>query len=220
MERNRPFAGLAVSVLHSSAKDGDWRRREDVGFELRARMETDWRPTLCTVREWLTDDDPSVRRAAVVACMVRKRFGTPEIICALLEELERVLDDANPYVRRNLGPFVLGYLGYTYPDVVLPQLRRWVARFCNGPSYPCWNLASAFSQALGRRHPIVALELLPQLANHPSALVRRAVARSLVNVATLAPADVFAWCRKQVGSSASEVASTVSAQLNSVKNGS
>ncbi len=213
MSRDRPFAGLPVSALHRAAKSADWRCREDVAFELRARVEADWKKLLAVLRKWLSDADPGVRRAAVVACMVRKKYGTPEAVESLLRELEVVLGDGDSYVRRNLGPFVLGYLGYTYPGTALDQLRRWFKRFADGPPYVCYNLASAFSQALGRRHPEAAVELLSRFAKHPSALVRRAVVRGLLNAAVSDPALVLGWCRQHNAAPEDAVANEVITRL-------
>jgi len=126
--------------------------------------------------------------------MMRKRYGSSDAIDSLLDRLEIVLNDPSEYVRKCTGPFVLGYLGYTYPTIVLPRLRFWFEQYESGPKHTCWNLASAFSQALGRREPVTAVALLPKLADHHEAVVRRAVARSLVNVARVAEREVVDVC--------------------------
>lgn len=191
---NHSLSKYTLLELQREAANPDWERREVAGFELRRRVEVDWQAKLPVLDAWLVSDNEYIRRAAVLACMVRKRYGSPPCTIGLLEKIEKVLNDSSVYVRKCTGPFVLGYLGYTYPDVVLPQIETWFDRYKDGHKYTCWNLASTFSQALGRRQPQTALKLLPLLADHPDNLVIRATVRSLSNVATVLPGEVEALC--------------------------
>ena len=197
--RNKEYLpNFSLSELYKFAIDDDWKRREQAGFELRARVEKDHISMLPHIDRWLEDPNDRIRRAAVLACMVRKKYGTPEIITKILVRIGKVLNDDSLYVRKCTGPFVLGYLGYTYPEITLPQIKLWVDSYMNGPKYICWNLASAFSQALGRRYPDFALEILPRLAQHNDKFVQRAVIRSICNVAKVKRDQVLDLCKQQL----------------------
>ncbi len=201
------LSDYSLSGLRELAIDDDWKRREESGFELRSRVEKDHMSMLIHLDKWLDDPNDRIRRASVLACMVRKKFGTPEIISKILIRIEKVLNDNSLYVRKCTGPFVLGYLGYTYPETTLPQIKQWVNFYINGPKYICWNLASAFSQALGRKQPDFALEILPYLSEHNDKLVQRAVIRSLINVAKIEKEKVIYLCESRLIRLSNDIAS-------------
>lgn len=217
MKKKRPFKKLSLQQLKKMASHNDWKIRETAGFELRGRVEENYRYMLRVLDEWLADKNERVRRAAVLACMMRKKKATSNAIAALLNRLERALNDKSSYVRKCTGPFVLGYLGYTYPSISLPKIRNWYRENKNGPKYICWNLASTFSQALGRRKPQVAANLLRLIINHPEKLVQRAVQRSLINVAStsIGKEEVIKLCNELLSNADNEIAKTVLKRLGS-----
>jgi hypothetical protein len=87
--------------------------------------------------------------------------------------------DESLYVRKCCGPFVVGYLGYTYPDTTIPWLRA-QARLANLNVRA--NVAKAFSQALGGNYPEEALKILASLAEDDRPRVQAAVAASIRNI--------------------------------------
>lgn len=201
-KRERTLLHYSAIELKKIAQDDDWRLREDAGFELRARTEEGFEQNYKVIKKWLNSNDENIRRAGVIGCMVRKRYGTSEKIYRLMRLLEKVLDDPSVYVRRNTGPFVIGYLGYTYPDTVLPILSEWAKQYKNSSKFcACWNIVSAFSQALGRRRPQEALQVMRTFASHPHYIVQRSVTKSLVNISKTAFSDTVMLCQEMLKTS-------------------
>ncbi|MFZ5672118.1 MAG: HEAT repeat domain-containing protein [Pseudomonadota bacterium] len=87
--------------------------------------------------------------------------------------------DRSVYVRKCCGPFVVGILGWTYPEILLPWLRRMAE---HDDEHVRWNVASAFTQTLGRRFPDDAVTILHQLAADERKLARGAVRAALRTV--------------------------------------
>jgi hypothetical protein len=75
---------------------------------------------------------------------------------------------------------VVGYLGYTYPAIVLPWIEE-QARLHDLNRRA--NAAKAFSQALGRRHAGVARRVLEFLSDDDRPTSQAAVRSALRNVA-------------------------------------
>ncbi|RVE87080.1 hypothetical protein [Sinorhizobium meliloti] len=89
--------------------------------------------------------------------------------------------DDDIYVRKCCGPFVVGYLGYTYPSIVIP----WLAEKTSESDFNVRaNVAKAFSQALGRRFPREAARVLSSLIPDERPRVRAAVKAATRNVAS------------------------------------
>ena len=91
-----------------------------------------------------------------------------------------MIDDAL-YVRKCCGPFVVGYLGYTYPEHSLPWLEQQAVKDTNLNRLA--NVAKAFSQALGRQQPRAAVTTLSLLMGDERHRVRSAVLASVRNTA-------------------------------------
>lgn len=176
--------------------DNDWKLREKGGFEFRDLFSENFELVLPIVIEWINDNNERIRRAAVLACMQKKLHNQPSKIVALLDMLENSLNDSSRYVRKCHGPFVLGYLGYTYPAIVLPRIELWAK--VKEQEYERWNIASAFSQALGRRYPDEAIKVLTLLASDSRPLVWKAVASSLKNVSQVCPEEIKRMCLKWI----------------------
>jgi HEAT repeat protein len=158
--------------LKRRAASANWVVREGAGFALRDLMEIDFDAIFRATQGWVTDEDDRVRRAACLACMHRKRFGTPTRIRRILGRMLVLMRDESRYVQRACGPFVLGYLTYTYPVITIPFLRK-AARARN--PWVRVNVARAFSQAAGGRESSAAIELLEVLADDNDPRVVRAV---------------------------------------------
>lgn len=165
--------------LYVMSKSEDWTVREEAGFALRNQIEMDFDVSMALTNHWVHDESPYVRRAACLACMQRKAFTDSRRVSAVLERLIPLMADDDIYVRKCCGPFVVGYLGYTYPDITLPWLERMaMAEDINVRA----NVAKAFSQALGRHSPRFGLKLLNQLALDHRHRVRSAIGASMRNI--------------------------------------
>jgi len=80
-------------------------------------------------------------------------------------------------VRRNLGPYTIGdALLRADPKETLRSLREWSR---DRDPMVRWNVAMAFSSAIGSFHWPAAKSILERLAKGPEPLVRSAVAKAM-----------------------------------------
>ncbi|MEK7992905.1 MAG: HEAT repeat domain-containing protein [Planctomycetota bacterium] len=178
----------AKSGLERLADDLEWPVREAAACGMKEALRENFPSVYPSISRWAVSKNARHRRAAALAVMIG-RSRDPGTVAKLLHVVELLLDDNDAYVRKSVGPFALGYLGYTYPAAVLPRIKEWAFQKHNPRAR--WNLAMAFSQALGRRFPGDALAVLSALLSqddHP--VVRAAAVASLRNVAKVAPAAV------------------------------
>ncbi len=137
-----------ISCLKTQADSNSWEEREDAGFRLRDILENDFDKGFELTESWVFDTSPRVRRAVCLACMQRKKLTNNTRVMLVLGRLSHLMMDDDEYVRRCCGPYVVGYLGYTYPSLTLP----WLHEQANSADLNVRaNVAKAFSQALGGR---------------------------------------------------------------------
>lgn len=172
-----------LRTLKQRATSDDWHVREDAGFALRDLMETYFDDVLAATEDWPDDTSDRVRRASCLSCMQRKAKTEPKRVVLVLKRIERHMTDDSVYVRKCCGPFVVGYLGYTYPDITLPWLMHQAS---DGDLNRRANVAKAFSQALGRKFPVEGARTLMLLSSDGRTRVRSAVLASVRNVARVA----------------------------------
>ncbi len=169
-----------TSVLRAAealADDAHWEVREAAAGLMGTLLEQDF----SRIRSWLatlrSSRSENLRRAVVLAVKYAARREHPERTPALLDLLEPLLRDESPYVRRNLGPFTLGDgLLRIDPRTTLAQLRAWSRD--RDPTVR-WNVAMAFSSAIGSFHWPAAKATLERLARGPEPLVRMGVAKAV-----------------------------------------
>jgi hypothetical protein len=111
--------------------------------------------------------------------MQRKAKTTDDRLRPILKRLEVLMKDDDIYVRKCCGPYVVAYLAYTYPRIVIPWLKD-QARSANLNVRT--NVAKAFSQSLGARRPHDGIIILKLLATDHRHRVRQAVRSSAKNV--------------------------------------
>jgi 3-methyladenine DNA glycosylase AlkC len=170
---------LTINSLQLLASSDDWHKREDAGFSLRDLMEKHFDEVIKLTESWVTHSDERVRRAACLACMQRKAQTDISRLPKILNRLERIMEDDSLYVRKCCGPFVVGYLGYTYPSVTLPWL---IEQAKKDDLNVRTNVAKAFSQALGGHHPKEGLSILEILVSDQRRRIRSAVVAALRNI--------------------------------------
>lgn len=168
-----------IRRLRKLAAADDWGRREEAGFTLRDLIEEHFADGIRLTEDWVADTDERVRRAVCLSCMQRKGRTTEDRLPVIYERLTRLMRDDSLYVRKCCGPFVVGYLGYTYPTSALPWLRGLASH--NDFNVRA-NVAKAFSQALGRRFPSESLEILSLIGFEDSRRVRTAVESAVRNI--------------------------------------
>jgi HEAT repeat protein len=166
-----------LRTAETLADDPHWEVREAAGGLLGTLLDRDFdriRGRLEVVRSARSEN---LRRAVVLAAKYAARRDKPERVNALLGMLEPLLRDPEPYVRRNLGPFAIGdALLRVDPKQTLTCLREWSK---DRDPMVRWNVAMAFSSAIGSFHWPAAKAILERLAKGPEPLVRNAVAKAM-----------------------------------------
>lgn len=168
-----------ITELQHDALSDNWSKREEAAFALRDLMEAHFDDVMQLTESWITHTSERVRRAACLACMQRKASTDSPRVRRVLRRLVPLMKDDSLYVRKCCGPFVVGYLGYTYPVLTIPWLRGQARlRDLNVRA----NVAKAFSQALGGRQPLDGLRILTILATDDRPRVRQAVSAAVRNI--------------------------------------
>ncbi|HMQ79882.1 MAG TPA: HEAT repeat domain-containing protein [Ignavibacteria bacterium] len=162
--------------LHKITDDSNWEVREyaagALGGTLAANPEF-----YSTLKKWVKDSSENIRRGVVLAAASLRDKNDPEKISKAFGLFEPLMYDSSQYVKKNLGPFILGsYYGNNMPDVVLAFLYRMIK--IKDP-HVRWNVAMAFNNSFGNNYPNEAIKYLRILANDDSPVVQRAVRSSL-----------------------------------------
>ena len=168
-----------ISELRELADSDDWWDREIAGFALRNLIEDHFAGGMKLTSHWPKHRSARIRRAACQSLMQRKAKTTDDRLRPILKRLEVLMKDDDIYVRKCCGPYVVAYLAYTYPRIVIPWLKD-QARCANLNVRT--NVAKAFSQSLGARRPHDGIEILKLLATDRRHRVRQAVRSSAKNV--------------------------------------
>lgn len=159
--------------LHRLADHPNWEVREWAASGCGLVLRDHFNAFYPVVWEWARTPGPNVRRAVALAAMYAGR-GLPESHAELLLDLlEPLLFDRDPYVKKNLGPFVLGSgLLARFPQPTLARLEAWAG---SPDETVCWNVAMAFTAAAARPYASAGLRILTKLQTDPRPSVRRAV---------------------------------------------
>jgi HEAT repeat protein len=159
------------------AEDPHWEVREAAAGLLGTILDRDFRRVLPRLEALRQSRSENLRRAVVMAARYAARRDKPERVEELLGLLEPLLRDPTPYVRRNLGPFAIGdALLRVDPKTTLRRLREWSR---DRDQIVRWNVAMAFSSAIGSFHWPAAKSILERLATSPEPIVRMAVAKAV-----------------------------------------
>ncbi len=168
-----------ILQLRKLADSDDWWDREIAGFALRDLMEDHFVEGMKLTSHWPKDRSARIRRAACQSLMQRRAKTTDDRLRPILKRLEVLMKDDDIYVRKCCGPYVVAYLAYTYPRIVMPWLKH-QAR--SADLNVRTNVAKAFSQSLGTRRPQDGVAILKMLATDRSRRVRQAVLASARNI--------------------------------------
>jgi 3-methyladenine DNA glycosylase AlkC len=168
-----------LSELRELAKSDDWWDREIAGFALRDLMEDHFAAAMALTRRWPKHRSARIRRAACQSLMQRKANTPDERLPPILKRLEISMQDDDIYVRKCCGPYVVAYLAYTYPRIVMPWLKN-QAR--SSDLNVRANVAKAFSQSLGTRRPQDGVTILKMLDADRRLRVRQAVPAAARNI--------------------------------------
>ena len=175
-----------TEVILRLADSENWEVREWAASALKRVISGNFEAIYPTVRAWVGHSSPNVRRAAAVASAWAAGDCTEEACRLLLEALTPLLEDDDPYVRKNLGAYAIGdsFLK-AQPELV----AEWLGRASGHPRAQ-WNVAMALSAAEAAKHFGLLSDLLWQLAADDRTAVRRAVYGAVLNLGKRVPEEV------------------------------
>lgn len=132
---------------------------------------------------WAKHKSENIRRAVVFSALAYSDQKDKSKLKNAFEILEPLMSDSSVYVKKNLGPFILGtHLGNHHTDEVMAQLKKWL-KINN--EHVKWNIAMTFNNSFGNKYPQKALEILKELlsdenkAAGESKVLKRAVISTL-----------------------------------------
>ncbi|HQY20133.1 MAG TPA: HEAT repeat domain-containing protein [Ignavibacteria bacterium] len=160
-------------MLHRISDDPNWEVREYAG---NAFAETLYyhKDFLTDLKEWSKHPSENVRRAVVFSALgVRdeKKYKTGFKI------LRSLMNDSSVYVKKNLGPFILGSLyGSRFPEETAAFLKK---ESRSKDPYVRWNIIMSFNNSFGKRNPDKALEVMKVFTDDENIIVIRAMRSTL-----------------------------------------
>ncbi len=183
-----------LNVLIKLSNDENWGVRESAGwlvYHLLKNYYEDFKPFL---EKMIKSESPNVRRTAIIGIMRFAKHRIPEKGKELLKMIEPLLRDRNNYVKRNLGPFVIGdgFIRY-YTEETVNWLKKWVT---NSDEQVRWNIARVFTTAEATNHLDMAVEILGYLAKDKRKYVKQAVISALKNLIRRKPNEMLKVLRE------------------------
>lgn len=138
------------STLMKLADSPNWEVREWIASGCSIVLLERFEQFYPVLLQWTTHDSPNVRRAAAVAVKYTAKSKDKAIAEPLIDLIEPLLGDSDPYVKKNLGVFAIGdgLLKY-YPDHVKKRMVDWAL---NDNEQVRWNVLKIFSSAEGAKY--------------------------------------------------------------------
>jgi len=166
-------SGKVKEFLLKIADDKNWEVREYAGTAFANTLfhNPDFYKT---VLKWIKHKSENVRRAVIFSALGLKDKKNLKKAFAIFEPL---LSDDSKYVKKNLGPFIIGsHFLYEFPDETIAQLKKWSKNIDENVR---WNIIMAFNNSFGKRNHESALEILKYFTGDPELAVRRALLSTL-----------------------------------------
>ncbi len=155
------------------ADDPNWEVREYAGTAFASVLKENEK-LFFQMLVWTKHLSENVRRAVVFSAI---GLRNEECIKKAFAIFEPLLYDNSRYIKKNLGPFILGcYFGNAFPEQVFDQLKKW-SEIKN--EHVRWNIINSFNNSFGNKHPDKALEIISLFVNDENKTVRRAVKSTL-----------------------------------------
>jgi len=175
-----------TAIILSLADSENWEVREWAASSLRRVISENFAAIFPTVQVWAVHVSPNVRRAAAVASGSAAGSCTGEECRQLLEALTPLLEDEDPYVRKNLGAFAIGD---SFLKAQPGMVAAWLDRASSHPRAQ-WNVAMALSAAEAAKHFGLLSDLLHKLAADDRTVVRRATYKAALSMARRVPEEI------------------------------
>lgn len=164
---------IVKEILIKIADDGNW--------EVREYAATAFANTLYHNHSFYKDvlkltkhHSENVRRAVLFAAL---GFKDSRNLNKAYKIIEPLLFDNSKYVRKNLGPFILGsHFGNSFPEETISQLKKWSKIRDENVR---WNVIMSFNNSFGNKHPEDAFNFIKYFAGDVDLTVKRAVLSTL-----------------------------------------
>lgn len=170
----------ALSSLMKLAEHDDWQVREYVASSAGELFDRHFEELRDHISHFAEAGTPQIKRAVALAVKKAGKSRDSARAAVLLNIISKLLDEDDPYVMENLGPFAIGdgLLRY-YTDETIEALNRWSKS--KNPIVR-WNVAMAFTTASARWRAVLVKPILEHLASDPDERVRKAVAKAKRNL--------------------------------------
>jgi hypothetical protein len=167
----------AVALLPQLIESEDWLVR-DAACEVAGKLlRADFSRMIGELEAWRCLGSATLLRAIVIAAIRASDASHPERAEPLLRLIEPLLTEAEPAVRKNLGPSAIGTrLLAHYPTLTFEYLVKWST---SNDAHTLWNVAMAFSAPAAAPIAKKALIVLRKLSLDERHFVWRAVASAL-----------------------------------------
>lgn len=181
-------SSVVESTLYRLADSPNWEVREWVASACEIILTNNFSEFYPTMLQWTSDKSPNIRRAVAVAVKYAAKTKKDEYCEKLIDLLEPILSDTDPYVKKNLGDFAIGdgLLKY-FPNQVLNRINVWIE---NDNEQVRWNIAKIFSSAEGIKYIEDSIHIICELREDNRTTVKRAVASTLNSIKKRRP-DIY-----------------------------
>lgn len=171
------------------ADDSNWEVREYAGSAF-ANVLRDNPKLHRKMLKWSKHKSENVRRAVVFSSLAYKNNNDTS---KAFEILSVLMSDDSKYVKKNLGPFILGsHFGNNFPEATLEMLK---AHSKSENPNVLWNVVMCFNNSFGNRYPEEALKILSTIAQSEIPAVKRAVVSTLRHLHKRSPGLTENFCR-------------------------
>ncbi len=182
-DRNPPEVKEIVLALADSE---NWEVREWAASALRRIICADFEAVFPTIEELAGHESPNLRRAAAVASAWAAKDLTEDRCRRLLGILAALMEDDDPYVRKNMGAYAIG-------DSFLKAQPKLVAGWLGqvgANERAQWNVAMALSSAEAAKQFDLLIGVLRKLAADERTVVRRATYSAVSKLAKRLPGEI------------------------------
>ena len=154
---------------------------DDPNWEVREYAATAFADTLYLnhdlykdVIKWTKHPSENIRRAVVFSALALRDKESLQKAFAILEPL---MFDSSKYVKKNLGPFILGsHFGNRFPKETIRHLKKWSKIRDENVR---WNVIMSFNNSFGNKYPAEALDVLKYFIGDVDLSVKRALLSTL-----------------------------------------
>ncbi|MBK6879097.1 MAG: DNA alkylation repair protein [Ignavibacteria bacterium] len=184
----RQNPGVTEKQLLRIADDKNWEVREYAGSAFASVLREN--PKLQSkMIKWSGHRSENIRRAVVFSSLAYKERGDTS---KAFEILSLLMSDSSNYVKKNLGPFILGsHFGNNFPDATFEFLLDHSKSI---DLNVLWNVAMSFNNSFGNRYPKEALEILSLISQSNLPSVNRAIVSTLKHLNKRNENIVKAFC--------------------------